>query len=60
MTTTNYLLISRILTYNLVIKVTIIGIIVIRITQIEKHKKQGNGFALLFLKRVSNFVIFSL
>jgi hypothetical protein len=43
------------LTYNLVIRV-----IVIRITWIKRYKKQGNGFALLFLKKVSNFAKSSL
>jgi hypothetical protein len=58
--TTNHLLISCILSYNLVIRVTLMAIIVIRSTQIKRYKKQGNGFALLFLKRVSNFAILSL
>ena len=47
-TTINYLLISYTLSYNLVIRVTLIGIIVIRNIQIKRYKKQGNGFAMLF------------
>jgi hypothetical protein len=48
MTTTNYLLISYTLSYNLVIRVTLIGIIVKRSTRIKRYKEQGNGFAMLF------------
>jgi hypothetical protein len=44
MTITNYSLISYILSYNLVIRVTLIRIIVIRSTQIKRYKEQGNGF----------------
>jgi len=47
-TTTNYLLISYTLSYNLVMRVTLIGIIVIRSTRIKRYKEQGNGFAMLF------------
>ena len=42
MTTTNYLLISYILSYNLVIRVTLIRIIVIRSTRIRSKETVYN------------------
>jgi hypothetical protein len=54
MTTTNYLLISYILSYNLVIRVTLIRIIVIRSTRIRSKETVYNidfHFAFIYFIR---------